>query len=179
MIVLAALSLIAQLLAGWLLADFLSGVLHWAEDRFGPGREHWPLIGSQVFAPNLLHYVAPLAFTRAGFVTRNWTTWVVVAPLALALLWLFGSQVWIWSAAAGGAIANEVHAWAHKRTHAPGWAVWLQRTGLIQSPAHHAGHHVPPHQTRYCTLTDWLNPLLDRIGFWRAIEQLVPARWLR
>lgn len=24
-----------------------------------------------------------------------------------------------------------------------------------------------------------LRPLLDRFGFWRAIERLVPARWLR
>ncbi|MDZ4307558.1 fatty acid desaturase CarF family protein [Allopontixanthobacter sp.] len=177
-IAVSLLSLFLQLLLGWLLADFLSGVLHWVEDRFGPGREHWPLIGRLIFAPNLLHHVDPTAFTRAGFLDRNWTTWAVVAPLACALLWLFGSHPWIWAAAAGGAAANEVHAWAHRRTLAPGWATVLQRAGFIQSPAHHAVHHVPPYLRSYCILTDWLNPLLDRTRFWRRLERLVPESWL-
>lgn len=179
MIVPGMLLIAAQLLLGWCLADFLSGLLHWFEDRFGPGREHWPLIGPLVFAPNLLHHSDPVHFTRAGFVERNWTTWAVAAPLALLLLWSFGPQLWIWSALAGGAIANEVHAWAHRRRQAPGFVAPLQAIGFIQSPAHHAAHHVPPHDQRYCVLTDWLNPLLDRIAFWRGIERVIPERWLR
>ena len=67
--------LVVQLLLGWLLADFLSGVLHWIEDRFGRGREHWPVLGQLIFAPNLLHHADPTDFLRASFVGRNWTTW--------------------------------------------------------------------------------------------------------
>ena len=49
----------------------------------------------------------------------------------------------------------------------------LQEFGLIQSPRHHAGHHQPPYLTRYCTLTDYLNPVLDRLHVWRWAEWLV------
>ena len=99
-----AIGLLLQILAGWLLADFLSGLLHWIEDRFGPGREHWPVVGSQVFAPNLLHHAQPLAFTRNRFLSRNSTTIAAAAVFAAPLLWFFGFQPWLVVAAIGLAI---------------------------------------------------------------------------
>ena len=30
-------------------------------------------------------------------------------------------------------------------------------------------HHRPPHLTGFCILTDWLNPVLDVLGFWRLL----------
>jgi ubiquitin-conjugating enzyme E2 variant len=173
------LAFLAQLFLGWLLADFLSGVLHWVEDRLGPGREHWPVLGALIFKPNLLHHSDPTYFLQSGFFDRNWTTWAAVIPLAALLFWLFGSQPWIWSALVGGAFANEIHAWAHRKTWAPRWAHRLQDWGVIQSPAHHAVHHVPDHRRSYCILTDWLNPVLDRGRFWGLIESLLPQRWFR
>lgn len=170
MIVLAALGIIAQLLLGWLLADFLSGVLHWIEDRFGPGREHWPVVGPLIFIPNLRHHDDWTDFLKAGVFGRNWTTWGVVMPIAALLVSAFGAQPWVFSAAIGGMMANEIHAWAHRKTMAPRWARRLQTIGLLQSPRHHAVHHVPDHRRRYCIVTDWLNPTLDRMGFWAAIE---------
>ena len=179
MIMLSLIALVIQLIFGWLLADFLSGVLHWAEDRFGPGREHWPVLGRLIFTPNLLHHSDPTLFLSAGFVERNWTTWAVAVPLAALLFWLFGSHPWIWAALVGGAFANEIHAWAHRKTLEPSWARWLQGRGVIQSPAHHAVHHVPEYRRSYCIVTDWLNPVLDRIGFWTRIESQLPQRWFR
>ena len=174
-----ALSAGLQLAFGWLLADFLSGVLHWSEDRGGPGREHWPILGSQVFAPNIQHHSDPLALTESGFVERNWTTWAAVAPIALVLAWIFGLQLWIVSAATGGAMANEIHTWAHRKTMAPAWAQSLQQIGLIQSPKQHAVHHVPDFKRNYCIVTDYLNPTLERLDFWRRLESLVPRSWFR
>ncbi|ALG60892.1 MULTISPECIES: fatty acid desaturase CarF family protein [Citromicrobium] len=169
----------AQLLAGWLLADFLSGLLHWAEDQLGPGREHWPLIGRHVFAPNLLHHKRPLDFTRASFVGRNWTTWAVASALALPLLLAFGPQWWLASAWLGGMMANEVHAWAHKPEMTPEWAKPFQNVGLISYRWAHGVHHLWPHDRRYCVLTAWLNPLLDRVRFWRGLERLLPKGVIR
>lgn len=174
---------LVQLLLGWLLADFLTGVMHWLEDRFGPGREHWPIVGSLIFAPNRLHHADPVAFTRQGFFERNWTTWAVVALFALPMLCIFGPAPWLLTALAGGAMANEIHAWAHRRTIVPGWAAMpvelLQSIGFLQSPAHHAQHHVPPHRRAYCILTGWLNPLLDSVKFWSLIEAFLPRGWFR
>lgn len=171
--------ILLQLAFGWLLADLLSGVLHWLEDRFGPGREHWPFLGSQIFAPNIRHHSHPTEFLLSGFIGRNWTTWAAVAPIALALVLVFGLQPWIISAVIGGAMANEIHAWAHRKTMAPRWALPLQRIGLIQSPRQHAVHHIPEHTRNYCIVTDWLNPPLEHYDFWQLLERLVPQRWFR
>lgn len=179
MTALTILLLPVQLLLGWLLADFLSGVLHWAEDRFGPGREGWPLIGRHVFAPNLLHHSDPTAFLESGFIGRNWTTWAVALPIAALLVLAFGPQPWIFSAAIAGGLANEIHAWAHRKTMAPRWALALQKIGLMQSPRHHAVHHVPHHRRHYCIISDWLNPVLDHFEFWFSIEKLLPKGLIR
>lgn len=172
-------------IAGWLLADFLSGIVHWMEDRYG--REDWPLLGKHVVAPNRLHHAAPLAFTRAPFMVRNGTT--MIAALALAgglaagLLALFGQLPWpVWLALAvatiGGCLGNQVHYWAHLPRRAPAIVRAAQAIGLCQSRSQHSQHHAVPHLTRYCVLTDWLNPVLDRIRFWRMLERLLPQRWL-
>ncbi len=174
-----ALLFVPQLLLGWLLADLLSGVLHWIEGRFGPGRQHWPVLGRLIFTPNLIHHAAPTEFLQAGFFDRNWTTWAAVAPIATVLLLVFGSQPWIWSAAIGGMMANEIHAWAHRKTMAPGWALRLQATGMLQSPRHHAVHHVPDHRRHYCIISDWLNPMLDHFEVWHQAERLLPKGWIK
>lgn len=162
-----------QLLAGWLLADFLSGLVHWAEDKFGRGREHWPLIGPHVFAPNLLHHERPLDFTRYPFVTRNWTTWIAASAIALPLLLAFGPSWWLLAAWIGGMMANEVHAWSHRPEMTPEWAKPLQHVGLINYRSEHGLHHIPPHGEAFCILTAWLNPVLDTIGFWRLLDSAV------
>jgi hypothetical protein len=47
----------------------------------------------------------------------------------------------------------------------------LQRVGLLQSRRHHAEHHKNPYSVKFCTTTDWLNPILDAVRFWRALEK--------
>lgn len=172
----AAAMLMVELLAGWLLADLLSGLLHWLEDRYG--REHWPVLGNQVIAPNRLHHSRPLAFTRGTFLSRNGTTIVATAIIAVPLFAAFGAQPWLIAATIGGAMANQVHFWAHRPSHRPAIVSLLQEAGFLQSPAHHQRHHAPPHTRRYCILTNWLNPILDRVGVWSVAERFLPARWL-
>lgn len=164
-----------QLLAGWLLADFLSGLLHWIEDRFG--RPAMPVLGPLVFAPNLLHHEQPLAFTRDSFLSRNGTTWAAVAVIAAPLVWFFGPAPWLVAAVIGGALANQVHYWAHRSPRVPRLVARLQAIGLLQSGREHQLHHAAPHRRRYCILTDWLNPLLDTVRFWSLVEAPLPRAW--
>ncbi|MBD3728760.1 MAG: sterol desaturase family protein [Sphingomonadales bacterium] len=168
--------IVLEVLGGWLLADFLSGFLHWVEDRYG--RESWPLIGKKVIGPNRQHHSEPLAFTRTDPITRNWSAALASFVLAMPLLLLFGPHLWLVVAFIGGCIANEVHYWAHLPHRAPGIVQALQVAGLCQSRRQHALHHAAPHLSNYCSLTDWLNPWLDRIGFWHFLERLLPNRWL-
>ena len=79
------------------------------------------------------------------------------ATLAMALL-----RVHAW----------EVYLWSH--TSSPPRPVgWLQRAGILQSAKYHAVHHKAPYGKRYCTTTPLLNPVLDRTGFWRALERIL------
>jgi hypothetical protein len=73
-----------------------------------------------------------------------------------------------------GMNANEVHKWSHCSTSENGLIITaLQRLGLVQTPAHHSWHHKGRRDTHYCVITNYLNPLLDAINFWRAIESIL------
>lgn len=169
------LSLCLQAIAGLLLADFLTGFFHWLEDRYGS--ESWPVLGRWVIAPNRLHHREPLAFTRASFLTRNGTTALAAMVVGLALLVALGPSLWLAVAFVSGALANEFHFWTHRPDRAPRFVRIMRRIGLAQSRNHHALHHAAPSDRRYCILTAWLNPILDRVGFWRLLERALPARW--
>jgi hypothetical protein len=155
-----AYSILGQLVIAWLLADFLSGFWHWLEDRYF--EESWPLIGKYIAKPNTLHHDQPRAFLDQGYWSRNWTT-LLPAAVAFSIYpcwaFVFVSQ------------ANEIHAWAHQRCNRIIRA--MQETGLIQSARHHAEHHRSPFDVKYCVMSDWLNPLLDTVGFWIALERLL------
>jgi len=161
-------TVLGQLLIGWLITDFLSGVAHWWEDRVG--RRDWPVIGRIVVVPNREHHRVPLAFLRARLWKRNRAVWLVAGLISITWLLLLGPS-WTWaSATIGGLVVGEVHGLAHRPPRPGSWPGILQQIGLIQSPPHHAGHHRAPSDRRYCILTDWLNPVLDRVGFWVALE---------
>lgn len=156
-------------LTAWLFADFLSGVFHWWEDRYGV--EDWPLIGPIVVAPNVMHHSQPTAFLKQGLIVRNWTT-VVPAAILAAAAWLAGAH-WLAAALCFTGAANEVHAWAHQRCSRP--IRGLQLIGILQSQEQHAEHHRRPFDRNYCVMTDWMNPLLSRIHFWTGIETAIGA----
>jgi len=166
-------SVVFQLLAGWLIADLVSGLVHWLEDRV-----LWssiPVLGPYVVAPNRHHHADPIDFTRGTLLSRNSTTWIATA--AIAALWLLiGGFSFVWlGALAGGLIVTEVHVRAHAIAEAG--RVWriLQEIGIVQSIRHHGGHHRGAMDGRYCILTSWLNPILDELGVWARIEQLLGA----
>ncbi|MCC2976247.1 fatty acid desaturase family protein [Sphingomonas sp. PL-96] len=165
----------AKLLLGWLIADFLGGVLHWLEDRIL--REDMLLIGPAIVAPNRLHHRKPMAFAAASLVHRNGTTWIAAASASALWLLAFGpSAVWA-GATLGGMLTSMVHYLTHVPPR-PGHPLRiLQEIGIIQSVAQHAQHHRPTANRRYCVLTSWLNPVLDAVGIWAGLE--VAARWLR
>jgi ubiquitin-conjugating enzyme E2 variant len=155
------------ILAAWIAADFLSGLVHWWEDRYGD--PSWPWIGTHVIAPNILHHTDQMAFTIGGYWERNWTS-VVPAAIAAGAAYVVG---WHFLALVLAFLsqANEVHAWAHQRCIRP--IRGLQMLGILQSPEQHAAHHRRPFDRNYCVMTDWLNPVLSRAGFWPAAETLI------
>jgi ubiquitin-conjugating enzyme E2 variant len=51
--------------------------------------------------------------------------------------------------------------------------------GVLQSQEQHASHHAQPFDTNYCVMTDWLNPVLQAVGFWPGVEAVVGVFGIR
>lgn len=176
--------MVFQAFAAWLLADLLSGIVHWSEDRLLDDRwsDHW-LLGP-IKADNDLHHAKPTAMLKYSFVMNVSNS----APIAIVLsiaLWTIGAPLWLWLGVGMTSVANLVHRFAHT----PDFRLWsvvrfLQRTGFFISHQHHREHHfskqglVRKEDTtgRYCPMTNWLNPALDRIRFWYWLERLLNVR---
>lgn len=164
---------VGQVVLGWLLADLLSGLFHWAQDRLIS--ERTPFVGGFLVEPNRLHHREPLAFVAGSFAWRNGSTYAFVAFVGAILLATAGPSLFLAALVVGGALTTQAHYWAHRPSGAPGIVRVLQASGALQSPKHHAGHHRPPNLERYCVLTDWLNPILDAAGVWARLERLALA----
>lgn len=161
-------AMIADVLIAWLIADLGSGLFHWFEDRYGDPDWPWPF-GEHVARPNIEHHSDPFKITRSSYLARNATTLIPTVPAAAVAAW-FG----LWSVAAGLlwlSQANELHAWAHQKCSRP--IRLLQRVGIVQSPRAHARHHARPFDRSYCVCTNYLNPILESVGFWPGLELLV------
>lgn len=157
----------AGVFAAWLTADLVAGAVHWWEDRYGDPA--WPFLGRVVVEPNIRHHREPRAFLAGNYWRRNSST-IVPAALACAVAAACG-QWWLALVAAFASQANEIHGWAHQRCSRP--VRGLQLLGILHSPEQHAIHHARPFDRHYCTMTDFVNPVLSTIGFWSAVEWVV------
>ena len=151
-----------------LTADFIAGLLHWAEDTWTrPGVSK--LLDTWIVNDNIDHHRRP-GLIRAG---DYWSTnRVCIALASVAAIGLVVCHIHAWQAYLIVAMlsqSNQVHLWAHS-SNPPRIVDWLQSFGLLQSRKVHGLHHKSPYATRYCTMTNYLNPLLDGVNFWRKLE---------
>jgi plasmanylethanolamine desaturase len=140
--------------AGWLIADLLSGLVHWALDRFGS--ESTPFFGPVLIRAFREHHHDPRAMTRHDFVETNGAS-----ALGGSFLLSFNSEILLFTAL-GVLAANQCHKWAHARS-VPAIVGAAQRLRLILPPAAHRRHHAAPHDRHFCTLSGWCNRPLDFI----------------
>lgn len=158
-------------LGGLYLADFISGVIHWLEDRYGNPK--WPVIGHTI-RENQQHHFTPRSFLNGTLWTRNREV-LIIGLAFLAGFWAFGLlNVFTVSAVIFGVASNEVHASAHRSPKENGRLITLlQKTGLMQSHKHHAAHHRKGKDTHFCVLTNHVNPVLERARFFQSLEWVI------
>jgi plasmanylethanolamine desaturase len=162
-----------NVLAAVLFAELGSGIFHWWEDRYG--NPDWPVIGKWIIQPNIEHHRRPALVCQNTWWDRNNTTLIPSlfgAGLALWLCLQFALPLW-WLVLGFVILGhmNEVHSWTHQKCSLP--IRFLQSTGLLQSCQHHKIHHERPYNRNYCALTVYLNPVLETLGFWTALEFIV------
>lgn len=175
----AWLPLLGGALAGILVADFATGLVHWACDTWGDARTSW--VGPGLIASFREHHRDPSAMLDHDWIEVNGEV-AIAAATAFALMTLPISQAWLgenafaagfgWAGVSCAALANQLHQWAHLPR--PPLAIRsLQRAGLILSRERHGAHHRAPNTRGYCISTGWSNALLDAVGFWRVMERAI------
>lgn len=163
----------AWIAGSYVIADFGTGVIHWIEDTWmAPGASNF--LDRYVMDDNLDHHRRPGMIRKGTYWETNRSS--ICLGLGLAVL-AAACRVDAWQVyviIAIGSHGNQVHKWAHMSDR-PVLVAWLQSIGLLQSRGHHGRHHSHPYAVRYCALTNYLNPMLDGIGFWRGLERIVEA----
>jgi len=171
--------------AGYLLADFSSGFVHWIADTWGS--TSMPLLGGFV-RPFREHHVNQKAMTHHDYIETNGLNCMITLPTATCTLLLpleihglvaplLFLDVCIGSAMLWIMMTNQFHKWAHlEEQELPKFLRLLQRTGLILSPEHHQLHHQAPFATHYCITSGWLNGPLAKLNFFHTLERLIT--WL-
>ncbi len=163
--------------AGLVGGDFISGVVHWAADTYGS--ETTPIVGSSLVKPFRRHHTYPRDICTHKLVETVGNVTILAVPVltgCLYLLWLLPESGWLAFAvvcvslmAIATVATNQFHKWAHQENPSS-FARWLQRTRLVLDPAHHNLHHTEPFDMHYCITNGWLNPLLNRLNFFRRLE---------
>ena len=164
---------------GFVLADFVSGFVHWAADTWGT--PEWPFVGKALIRPFREHHIDQMEITRHDFVETNGNNcFVSIAPAVGAALlpqtgagWFFASAL-MFSLCLAILGTNQFHKWAHMETP-PRLAGLLQRANLILPPGHHSLHHAAPYAKYYCITVGWLNEALFRLRFFQTLERMMTA----
>jgi Kua-ubiquitin conjugating enzyme hybrid localisation domain. len=163
---------VSQVFLLWIAADFITGIIHWWEDTYG--NPNWPIIGKHVVEPNLVHHKQPAKLLEGSYWNRINTSFFA-AMIIGGVLWLFGWYSWQVVVCLLFCVqGNEIHAMSHRPDKVNGKAIlFLQKTGILQSKKMHRWHHKAPYETNFCIMSDFTNPVLNKIGFWRKLEWLI------
>lgn len=167
----------AAVLLGYVLSDFISGLVHWLFDTWGSATT--PVVGKTFVVPFRTHHSDPKDITLHGFVATNGHNCLSSLPALGAALFFPTDAVWtpaamafVFSLCLGIFATNQFHKWAHEDS--PHAVIALaQKLGLILGREHHQIHHAAPYDTHYCITTGWLNRPLRAVGFYRGLERII------
>ena len=163
-------------------ADFLSGVMHWAFDTWfderSPARQMVILVRK--------HHVHPSRIFRYRFRDHVvMLSWFAIAaagpPMAMATVPDGTPDALRVAAVVGGVTLSllivlmfEFHKLGHRVSRSR-LVRLLQRLHLLLSPRHHLRHHSGAHDRNYCLINGLADDALGRLGAFRLMEWVVHA----
>jgi ubiquitin-conjugating enzyme E2 variant len=170
---------LTALIIGYFVADFASGLVHWAMDTWfservlgravAIAREHHThpqnILGYGFLEHSTLGSAPSAVFIGlASFVTALFP--VSVATFSLMIVWLITSTCLFFG--------TSFHNLAHRPPKSPLLRL-AQKLHLVVAPEHHWVHHRSDQIVRYCVINGWANYLCDPLRVWRGLEWLVRA----
>ena len=126
-----------------------------------------------------MHFHSRWGVNGYAFVRNSWfhssRDLLYACVVLLAVCWLVDFLTWhVLLAIFLMVNANQIHKWSHlSAAKIPALVTILQKLRILQSPRHHLNHHKGDKNTHYCVITDFTNPVLDKLGFWRWLESLL------
>ncbi|MFG0261014.1 MAG: fatty acid desaturase CarF family protein [Novipirellula sp. JB048] len=172
--------IIVNVAIAWLFADFLTGAVHWIEDRYTAGDHSLDFVNS-IASDNQLHHDKPTAMLLNTQWENIRSSAIVAWPIGIVLA-VSGFPLWFWAGIMFTSIGNLIHRWAHTpRRQLPRWIRGMQEFGIFLSPENHDLHHRKHGQLvtkaeaerNYCPMTDFVNPALDACRFWQGLELML------
>lgn len=182
---------IFSLIISFTAADLITGFFHWFEDVYLDVRDPWIMKYStirEIAQLNQLHHRNPHDFVQCSPVHNLRTSAYFYVPSLMLLYLLNFHYRWIVFTLTIAFLGNLVHRWAHD-TNRPSIISILQHAYILQRPSHHINHHFSEISsggevmryvskedgggTHYYVLGNYLNLIVDRIGFWRLLEGIV------
>jgi len=171
---------VLSLSAGYIAADFFSGMVHFLCDNFGD--ENTRYFGPAFIQPFRMHHSDPIDITKHDFFETNGNTCLVVLPVMSVYYFLEESlSVWVsfsfLFSMTSIVLTNQFHKWAHFE-NPPRWISMLQTIGLILPRTMHSLHHTPPFSSHYCITCGWLNPLFEFVKFFPKLKTSIESIFL-
>jgi hypothetical protein len=171
-------SILAVALAGYFLADFAFGAVHWSMDTWFDERTLGRAIAivrehhthpHHVHGYSFLDFAAlgstpsAVVFGFAALVTALFP--VSAAAYALMILWFVNTTCMLFGTS------------FHNLAHRPARSAIMrlaQRLHLVCPPTHHWVHH-HNQMIHYCAVNGWANYVCDRLYVWRGLERVIQA----
>jgi hypothetical protein len=164
--------IILQIILCIIITDLLTGTVHWWEDTYG--NPDWKFFGNSIVKPNIEHHKKPRRFLKDTLRQRIQLSALIAIGIGTVIFFLGFLNWQIIFCLVYASFANEIHAITHRTNKENGKLICLiQKTGLIQSRKMHGYHHSAPFDVNYCILTNYLNPILNKIKFWIIIEWII------
>lgn len=172
-----------DVLAGVLVADFVTAAAHWFEDTYLPFTDAPGMLGD-IARDNDMHHYIPYSITAGSWWSNCKVSVQLLVGVALALAvvaprWMAANRVFLVSCALAMGVTNLVHRFQHERDcRRPRVISALMAAGLLVSREQHRVHHEQADVT-YGVLLGFTNPIYDGLGVWRGLEALLGALGVR
>eukprot|EP00879_Flechtneria_rotunda_P002117 GHRR01002299.1.p1 GENE.GHRR01002299.1~~GHRR01002299.1.p1 ORF type:complete len:349 (+),score=120.99 GHRR01002299.1:1255-2301(+) len=167
---------LGALFAAYVLSDLGTAVYHWGVDNYGD--KSTPMFGRQIAAFQG-HHQRPWTITQRQFCNNVHQVFKPATAPAAALLaispWLaLSMHTFLPSFLLLVCMSQQFHAWSHMRkSELPAAIITLQDANILIGRKAHGAHHKPNFEGNYSIVSGWWNPLLDGIGFFRWLENVV------